>query len=270
MEEDSDVQNWYMKYKKINDIDNNSKIEVNGETLTYKTFLERLGLINTEDSSKTNNEEQTNEVTENTVKDETEQQKNETNTTNTTDSNKDDNKEDEWQEGMWEKPAVACTDFEGKVYTIRTNLSVTDRAGVITRGITFEIYLDGRLNRRVQATQTGALEITSLQPDSEYEIRGIFYYNDENGIEQEEEFYTGKVTTKSIDTLGTIDFSFKNGTIYSNKIELIHLKLNNDLNEEVIRGISRLQVEIGDVAYRLTNDQIDQLKEGKKNNLSNK
>ncbi len=264
MEEDSDVQNWYMKYKRINDIDNNSKIEVNGETITYKTFLERLGLINTEENNNTNNEAQTNEIAENTIKEETEQeQTTEENTIDTTDGNKNNNDEDEWQEGMWEKPTVSCTDFEGDVYTIRTNLSVTDRAGVITRGVIFEISLNGRLNRRVQATQTGILEITNLQPYSEYEIRGIFYYNDENGVEQEEEFYTGKVTTKSIDTLGTIDFSFQNGTIYSNKIELIHLKLNNDLNEEVIRGISRLQVEIGDAAYRLTNDQIDELKSGK-------
>ena len=164
---------------------------------------------------------------------------------------------------MWEKPEVSCTDFEGEVYTIRTNLSVRDRAGVITRGITFEIYLDGRLNRRVQASQAGILEITNLRPSSEYEIRGIFYYNDKNGVEQEEEFYTGKVTTKSIDTLGTLDFSFQNGKIYSNKIELIHLKLNNNIDEEVIKGISRLQIEIGDIAYRLSNNQVNDIKAGK-------
>ena len=164
---------------------------------------------------------------------------------------------------MWEKPTVSCTDFESGVYTISTNLSVTDRAGAISRGVIFEIYLDGRLNRRALATQTGNIEITNLQPDTEFEIRGIFYYYDENGVEQEEEFYTGTVKTKPISALGTIDFSFKNGEIYSNKIELIHLKLNNNLNEEVIRGISRIQVEIGDVAFRLTNDQIDQLKAGK-------
>ncbi len=256
----NNMQNWYMQYKRINDIDMDSKIEVNGENLTYKTFLERLGIIQVEESI--NNEENENIIEENTVKEEdnTTHEENNSNENKAETNNPDEQK---WQEGQWEKPTVSCTDFEGEVYTIRTNLSVTDRAGVITRGVIFEIYLDGRLNRRVQATQTGLLEITGLQPDSEYEIRGIFYYNDENGVEQEEEFYNGKVTAKSIDTLGTIDFSFQNGKIYSNKIELIHLKLNNDPNEEVIRGISRLQVEIGNVAFRLTNDQIDELKAGK-------
>ena len=261
MQDDSDVQNWYMQYKRINDVDMDSKIEVNGEELTYKTFLERLGVINTEENNiKVEENTIENEINKNEIASETETEKNENNIE--TNNDKTDN-ENKWQEGQWEKPTVTCTDFEGEVYTIRTNLSVTDRAGVITRGVIFEIYLDGRLNRRVQATQTGLLEITGLQPSSKYEIRGIFYYNDEDGVEQEEEFYNGSVTTKSIDTLGTIDFSFQNGKIYSNKIELIHLKLNNDLNEEVIRGISRLQVEIGDAAYRLTNDQIDELKAGK-------
>ena len=272
------LKDSYLQYKEINPIDPDSKAKINGETITYKTLLERLDILQTEESNANNNKEEntlneteeddvkntTNE--ENTIAEETTEQNNgntNQNMTNTENNNNNDNNEDEWQEGMWEKPEVSCTDFEGEVYTIRTNLSVRDRAGVITRGITFEIYLDGRLNRRVQASQAGTLEITNLQPSSEYEIRGIFYYNDENGVEQEEEFYTGKVTTKSIDTLGTLDFSFQNGKIYSNKIELIHLKLNNNINEEVVRGISRVQVEIGDVAYRLTNAQIDELKAGK-------
>ncbi len=264
---ENNVQNWYMQYKRINDIDMDSKIEVNGEELTYKEFLERLGIIQAEEN---NNEEVENTVeneieepTENNVEEEPnegieQEQNNESNTT----TNESESIEQEWQEGMWEKPTVSCTDFESGVYTIRTNLSVTDRAGVISRGVIFEIYLDGRLNRRALATQTGNIEITNLQPDTEFEIRGVFYYYDENGEEQEEEFYTGTVKTKPISALGTIDFSFQNGEIYSNKIELIYLKLNNDLNEEVIKGISRIQVEIGNVAYRLTNDQIDQLKAG--------
>ena len=277
--QNNNLKDSYLEYKQIKPIDPDSKTKINGETITYKTLLERLEILQTEESnneSNNNKENATNETKEddlknttneeNTIAEETTgQNSNISNNQNTTDTenNNSDKDEDEWQEGMWEKPEVSCTDFESDVYTIRTNLSVRDRAGVITRGITFEIYLDGRLNRRVQASQAGTLEITNLQPSSEYEIRGIFYYNDENGVEQEEEFYTGKVTTKSIDTLGTLDFSFQNGKIYSNKIELIHLKLNNNINEEVVRGISRVQVEIGDVAYRLTNAQIDELKAGK-------
>ncbi len=251
-------QNSYLQYKRIADIDNNSEIEVNGETLTYKVFLEKLGIIQSEEQGINNNENTLNETVENSIANNETQIEEEN-------SNAIENEtiEPEWQEGMWAKPEVICTDFEADVYTIRTNLSVIDRAGVITRGVIFEISLDGRLNRRVQATQTGELEITGLQPDTTYEIVGIVYYNNESRVEVEEEFYTGSVTTKSIDTLGTIDFSFENGTIYSNKIELIHLKINNDINEEVIKGISRLQLEIDGIEYRLSNDQVTQIKAGK-------
>ncbi len=251
-----EMQDGYMQYKKITDIDNNSEITIKGETLTYKTFLEKLGVIQSEEQNVNNNQdEEVNEIEEtNIVNNETQTEEENNNITNETTN--------EWQEGMWAKPEVSCTDFEADVYTIRANLSVIDRAGVITRGVIFEISLDGRLNRRVQATTTGKLEITGLQPDTTYEIVGIVYYNDENANEVEEEFYTGSVTTKLIDILGTIDFSFENGEIYSNKIELIHLKINNDINEEVVKGISRLQLEIDGIEYRLSNDQVDQVKAG--------
>ena len=252
-----EMQDGYMEYKRIVDIDNNSEITINGETLTYKTFLEKLRVIQLDEQNINNNkDEEVNEIEENSTID------NETSTEEENNNNNNANETEEWQEGMWAKPEVSCTDFEAEVYTIKTNLSVEDKAGVITRGVIFEISLDGRLNRRVQATQTGELEITGLQPDTTYEIVGIVYYNDENGNEVEEEFYTGTVTTKSIDTLGTIDFSFQNGTVYPNKIELIHLKINNDINEEVIKGISRLQLEIGGIEYRLSNDQVNRIKAG--------
>ncbi len=272
------LKDSYLQYKEIKPIDPDSKTKINGETITYKTLLERLDILQTEDNNANNNNEEnaTNETKEDDVKnttneentttgETTEQNNNISNNQNTTNtennnSNKD---EDEWQEGMWEKPEVSCTDFESDVYTISTNLSVRDRANVISRGITFELYLDGRLNRRVFATKVGKVEISNLQPSSEYEIKGIFYYTDENGVEQQEEFYNGKVTTESIDTLGTIDFSFQNGEIYSNKIELKNLKINNNIDEEVIKGISRLQIEIGDIAYRLSNNQVNDIKAGK-------
>ena len=67
-----EMQDGYMQYKKITDIDNNSEITINGETLTYKTFLERLGIIQSEENTNNNKNEQANEVEEtNTVDNET-------------------------------------------------------------------------------------------------------------------------------------------------------------------------------------------------------
>ena len=260
-----EMQDGYMEYKRIEDVDNNSEIEIAGEKQDYKTFLEKIGIKQTEESKveqEKNEEDEGNKeevVEKENVSNEEVIQNGEGENNNTTNNGQAD---DEWQEGEWIKPEVSCTNFEGDVYTIRSNLTVTDKAKVITKGIIFEIMLDGRLNRRVQATQTGEINITGLKPDTEYEIRGIVYYNNKEGEEQEEEFYTGKVKTKSMDTLGTIDFSFENGEIYSNKIELIHLKIKNDINEEVVKGISRIQLEIEGIEYRLSNDEVAKIKNG--------
>lgn len=262
-----EMQDGYMEYKRIEDVDNNSEIEIAGEKQDYKTFLEKIGIKQTEENSieqGKNDEDEDKENKEDEVENENTSneeviQNGEGENNNTTNNGQSNN---EWQEGEWVKPEVSCTNFEGDVYTIRSNLTVTDRAKVITKGIIFEIMVDGRLNRRVQATQTGEINITGLKPDTEYEIKGIVYYNNEEGEEQEEEFYTGKVKTKSMDTLGTIDFSFENGEIYSNKIELIHLKIKNDINEEVVKGISRIQLEIDGIEYRLSNEEVAKIKNG--------
>lgn len=249
-----EMQDGYMEYKRIEDVDNNSEIEIAGEKQDYKTFLEKIGIVKEEKDEKEEKNEE--EVEENEIKgNEVEEEDNNSTSDNGQAGN-------EWQEGEWVKPEVSCTNFEGDVYTIRSNLTIEDRAGVITRGIVFEIMLDGRLNRRVQVIQTGKIEITGLEPEKEYEIRGIVYYNNEEGEEQEEEFYTGKVKTKSMDVLGTVDFSFENGAIYSNKIELIHLKINNNITEEVVKGISRIQLEIDGIEYRLSNEEVSKIKNG--------
>ena len=97
----NNMQNWYMQYKRINDIDMDSKIEVNNENMTYKTFLERLGIIQAEENNKTEETENIieNEVAENDVEEEnnTHKQNNESNTT----TNESEPTEQEWQEGEW-------------------------------------------------------------------------------------------------------------------------------------------------------------------------
>ena len=66
-----EMEDGYLQYKRIDDVDKNSKIEVNGESLTYKTFLERLGIIDTEENNsndkKDNETEEANKINENTV-----------------------------------------------------------------------------------------------------------------------------------------------------------------------------------------------------------
>ena len=45
-----EMQDGYMEYKRIEDVDNNSEIEIAGEKQDYKTFLEKIGIKQTEES----------------------------------------------------------------------------------------------------------------------------------------------------------------------------------------------------------------------------
>lgn len=255
----------YLEYHKIGDIDNKSIISLNNQEITYKDLLERLGIIATEDEKETNENELVEEnMVENEVIDhETIVDSNEhsDNLNEEVDGDKNEG-ESEWQEGEWAKPEVSCTNFETDVYSAKTILSIKDRAEVISRGIVFEFYKNGRLNRRIQITNSGEIEVIGLEPDTDYQVVGIVYYYDENGIDTEEEFYTENIHTLSLDTLGTINFSFENGEIYPNKIEIKNLRILNELSEEVVQGISRIRVQIDGISYNLSNEQVNSIKKG--------
>ena len=227
-----ELKDGYLEYKEIEDVDVNSEITINEEVMKYEEFLKRLQIIeepeeenNTEDVEETETNETEKQETEETPP--TEEPENEENTNPNT---------SEPVEGEWVKPTISCTDFEGEVYTAKTTLTINDPSGVTT-GIMFEIERDGKLYRRLQVTSGGRIEIGGLSPDTEFVVRGIYTYTTEEGEEIEEQFYEGGFRTKGIETLGTIKLQFENGEIYPNKIELQKLKLENEITEEVMRGI---------------------------------
>lgn len=238
----------YLEYHHIEDIDRQSKVIIKGETLTYEEFLEKLGMLEQEQDKE---EEESNEIKENTIQD--------TNTQETTDKEK---VEDNKQEVKWVKPEVSCSGFEEQVYSIKTNLQIVDKAGVITKGIIFEFRKEEKLNRRVQILSSGVSDISGLEPDAEYEITGIFYYADEEGEEHTEVFYEGTVHTKSVKTLGTVQLSFENGDIYYNKVEIKNVKIANDLADEVLKGVTKISMQIDGIQYNLSAEQIRKLKKG--------
>ena len=246
-----EVNGTYLEYHKIEDIDNNSKVIINGEELTYREFLKRLGYIEEEPQvEKGSNEvEEQNIIQNNTTEEETEPESEELPTD---------------LEEKWVKPEVSCTEFEENVYSIHANLEIIDKVKAISRGIVFELRKDGKINRRVQAMSSGRIEISGLEPNTEYEITGIFYYRDEEDEEQTEQFFKGTVHTKDIENLETLKLSFENGDLYSNKIEIKNIKITNELTDEVIKGITRIEIEIDKVKYQLLSDSVRKLKRGEK------
>lgn len=161
------------------------------------------------------------------------------------------------------KPEITAEKFEVKVYTAKTKIKILDPQGRILSAM-FVIKKNNKTYQRRLITGSGELEITGLSPDTEFEIEGTYSYYNEEMQKVEETFYKEKIKTETIDKLGKIYITHTPGKIYSNKIELTNFGIENDINEEVIKGIAKIEIEIDGITYKLSNKQINSIKNKEK------
>ena len=236
-------------YHNILEIDKTSQITIQKVTeeenmeISYEELLLKLGIIQEEVNILPEVEEQQEE-----------------NTINIETIMEGENQEpSEETEQTYIKPIITASNFEAGVYTARTNIEIQDPQGRIL-GATFIIRRNNRIYQRRQITGAGNLELTSLVPDTEFEVEGTYIYLNENNNQIEETFYQGEFTTKSIDTLGSIYVQHEPGQVYSNKIEIKNFYIENEATDEVLKGISRIEIEIDGIQYRLSNEEVANLK----------
>lgn len=261
------LSNGTFKYRPIVDVDLDSKVSIdtisyimdaeNGEMniesiikeYTYKEFLTNLNLIRK--PLLTNVEEEEIPEEEPVIEEEPEKEE-------------EVKPEEETPEIEWVKPNVTATNFETSVYTASTQLSIYDPSGAIKTAITFEIYKNGKVYMRNQAISSGTLRIGILEPNTEYEIRGIYRYSDAEDKTIETQFISQTIKTKDISELKPIKLSFTNENIYSNKIELTNLKIDSDFNEitETIIGIKNAEIVLNGKAYTFSTSSLRKLLNG--------
>ena len=265
------VKNNVLVFNTINDVDNNSKVQIVENNYTYKELLTKLGILKDENAQSNDNNEQTNEEQENTTSTEITNNTSEGNDDNNNNNNSEnnnaensvDNNDTTTNPNAYVKPEVSCDDFTAEVYTATSTLHIKDPAARIIEAPTFEVYKDGKIYLRRIYTNSGALQITGLIPDTEFKIIGKYVYLNENGQKIENQFYEGTFTTKGYDSLGSIDIQKENGDIFSNKIQLQKVKITSDLNAEVIKGINQVEIVTGDIRTVLKNSQVNDLLQGK-------
>ena len=250
------VNNNVLVFNEINDVDSNSSVQMVENSYTYEDLLTNLGILqvesnNTESQTNIIKEDSTNSKTEEKQENEAEQGKIEETET----------PQEELQNG-YIKPEVTAEDFTGEVYTAKSILTIKDPAGRIVEAPTFEIYKDGKIYLRRTFNKSGEIQITGLVPETEYKIVGKYVYLNENVQKVENTFYEGTFKTKGYDELGSIDIQKENGEIFSNKIQLTKVKITSDLNAEVIKGISQVEIETGDIRTVLKNNQVNSLLRG--------
>ena len=254
------VNNNVMVFNQMNDVDNYSNIQIVENTYTYEELLTRLGILQKESENTEGNENQSNITKEDTTNSNTEEkQENEVEQDKTEETET----AQEEQKNGYIKPKVSVEDFIAEVYTAKSKLTIKDPKGRIIEAPTFEIYKDGKIYLRRTFGNSGEIQITGLVPGTEYEVIGKFIYLNEDEQKVENTFYKGSFTTKGYEELGSIELAKENGEIYSNKIQLTKVKITSDLNAEVIKGISQIELEIGKIRTVLKNNQVNELLQGK-------
>ena len=253
------INNNVLVFNQINDIDNNSNVEIVENSYTYEELLTRLGILQDESNNTENSNSQENIIQENTTNEEVTNDKE--NIDN--DQQNEDSDMDNQNQNGYIKPEVTVDNFTAEVYTAKSTLHIKDPSGRIVEAPTFEIYKDGKIYLRRTFSNSGDIQITGLIPNTEYEIVGKYVYLNENGQKVENTFYEGSFTTKGYEELGSIDITKENGEIYSNKIQLTKVKITSDLNAEAIKGINQVEIETGEIRTVLKNSQVNELLQGK-------
>lgn len=146
------------------------------------------------------------------------------------------------------KPEVTLGDWTASVYRITAPLTVTDPAKRIDKNkqIQFEVYevdKNGKETLRFRSYRTtgGTVEIGggNIAPATTYRIKSYFTYNDEYNVSQVEQIGDATVTTKGLDTLGSITLNQQPGTPYNNRIEIAGLSYADGSDLEAVYGIDR-------------------------------
>ena len=251
------VNNNVLVFNQINDVDSNSNVQMVENNYTYEELLINLGILQKQPTNTENNES-------NIIKEDSTNTKSEENQQNEVEQDETEETETEQEEAQngYIKPEVSVEDFTPEVYTAKSVLTIKDPAGRIVEAPTFEIYKDGKIYLRRTYTNSGNITVTGLVPETEYKIVGKYVYLNESGQKVENTFYEGTFTTKGYDELGSIEITKENGEIYSNKIQLTKVKITSDLNAEVIKGISQVEIETGEIRTVLKNNQVNSLLRG--------
>jgi len=250
-------------YSKILDIDMNSEItikEYNKEYI-YKDFLKGLGFV-IKDKETENSEIEENATEEEMVNNTTEEQITEN---IIQDENKDETEEDKGESNPteWQKPKVSSTDFVPNVYTAITEVSIEDPSKAMCTGITYTFYIDEDIAFRASTLYAGMFKVTKLIPNTKYKVIGTYQYKNEDEEIIEVKCFEQEFKTKNTKNIKPIDLNLKNEKIYSNKIQITDLKINSDLADEAVAGVSRAEIELNGTPFAIKTATLMSILSGK-------
>ncbi|MCI5733059.1 MAG: hypothetical protein MR296_03395 [Tenericutes bacterium] len=242
-----ELENGKFIYNKKEGIDLASKIKFGDKELTYEKLLNKLGLNIKKEEVKFDT------TTKLTTK--KEEEKEEVKTTQKKEEDKTPIKQD------YVKPSITLSNEKTDVYSFTADLKVNDPAAAIKKNPTFEVEVDGSIYlRKTFAAQSSAIELSGLLPNKTFKIKGTYTYVNQNGSLVEKTFYEQEFKTKDISELNDVELTKDIENIYSKKVELTNLGINNKLDDEVLKGIKKITLKIGEEEYILSSKNVSKIK----------
>ena len=158
------------------------------------------------------------------------------------------------------RPEVYFDGFTGNVYSASGNLTISDPASRIMTSPTFVVKYNNKTYLRKSFYCNGLAKIIGLLPNETFEVEGYFIFKNQNNETVKRTFYTGNFKTMNIDNLNSLDFKYKINHVFSKKIVLDDLEINNDAADEVLNGLKTITVSLNDQEFNLSTDIINKLK----------
>ena len=233
------IRFYYLKnkkyiYQEITSIDLDTKVTFFDKTITYGGLLERLGLLHQEETVEEEDDRDEELPPIIVEKEEIVVEEN-----------------DSVTDVSYVKPNIFFDSVNSKVYSMSGRLEIVDPTHQIVKYPTFEFYKDKKLFFRKTFVSSDTIDIKGLYPDSDYEVVGIFHYKNEKGQEVKSEFTRFNITTKDISGLETLNLTIKDIIPYVNYAEMNGITLNNKSTDEVLKGLKKINVKIGNNDYQL-------------------
>ena len=138
---------------------------------------------------------------------------------------------------------VKVNDVKANIYSISGNISIIDLEGAIIKNPTIELKKDGKLYLR-KTVEDGDFLLSGLSSDSEYEMKVSYIYVRDR-TRYEKVIYNEIVKTKSKDVLASIKLNIDNIETTTDNVIFNNIKLLNNIDDEVLRGIKSVVVKIG-------------------------
>ena len=233
-------------YREIKGLDKSVNVDVLDKKYSYPDFVERLGLFTAEEEVEDFELPPLIEQEEEEVPEEKEKKPAE-------------EKTEAPEEVTYVKPTVQFDTQRANVYSMQGKLEITDPTNQIVKFPTFEFWKGSTLVVRKTFVTSETIEVKGLYPNTDYEVIGVFHYKNEEGQEIKKEFTRFKISTKDISSLETLEVSVNSIKSTANSADFVGVGLNNKSSDEVLKGIRKVVVTIGNNNYQLGSALVSKL-----------